>query len=268
MKKFLSIVLMVLLVMSPVMVVEAKTTTKATTTTAAKKTTTKATKKTTTKKTTTKKTTTEESKEDKNPINIYVFYSSTCPHCQDLHSFLNELKEDKTYGDMFKVVDYEVSQKENSDIVFSVANHFNYKEEDGKSYGGGVPAYVIGNKFMVGYGSTMADEVKAAIKAAYDEQPIDEVAKLISEMSNKKDNNAIGYIVLAVATVIIIAVIYSSSKNKYYDDEEVVEEKPEKVAETKKEESKKTDSKKTSSTTKKKTTKKKTTKKNTTKKKA
>ena len=261
MKKFLSIVLMVLLVMSPVMVVEAKTTTKATTTTAAKKTTTKATKKTTTKKTTTKKTTTEESKEDKNPINIYVFYSSTCPHCQDLHSFLNELKEDKTYGDMFKVVDYEVSQKENSDIVFSVANHFNYKEEDGKSYGGGVPAYVIGNKFMVGYGSTMADEVKAAIKAAYDEQPIDEVAKLISEMSNKKDNNAIGYIVLAVATVIIIAVIYSSSKNKYYDDEEVVEEKPEKVAETKKEESKKTDSKKTSSTTKKKTTKKNTTKK-------
>lgn len=262
MKKFLSIVLMVLLVMSPVMVVEAKTTTKATTTTVAKKTTTKA-----TKKTTTKKTTTEEAKEDKNPINIYVFYSSTCPHCQDLHSFLNELKEDKTYGDMFKVVDYEVSQKENSDIVFSVANHFNYKEEDGKSYGGGVPAYVIGNKFMVGYGSTMADEVKAAIKAAYDEQPIDEVAKLISEMSNKKDNNAIGYIVLAVATVIIIAVIYSSSKNKYYDDEEVVEEKPEKVAETKKEESKKTDSKKTSSTTKKKTTKKNTTKKKTTKKK-
>lgn len=260
MKKFLSIVLMVLLVMSPVMVVEAKTTTKATTTTAAKKTTTKATKKTTTKKTTTKKTTTEESKEDKNPINIYVFYSSTCPHCQDLHSFLNELKEDKTYGDMFKVVDYEVSQKENSDIVFSVANHFNYKEEDGKSYGGGVPAYVIGNKFMVGYGSTMADEVKAAIKAAYDEQPIDEVAKLISEMSNKKDNNAIGYIVLAVATVIIIAVIYSSSKNKYYDDEEVVEEQPEKVTETKKE-SKKADSKKTSSTTKKKTTKKNTTKK-------
>lgn len=262
MKKFLSIVLMVLLVMSPVMVVEAKTTTKATTTTVAKKTTTKA-----TKKTTTKKTTTEEAKEDKNPINIYVFYSSTCSHCQDLHSFLNELKEDKTYGDMFKVVDYEVSQKENSDIVFSVANHFNYKEEDGKSYGGGVPAYVIGNKFMVGYGSTMADEVKAAIKAAYDEQPIDEVAKLISEMSNKKDNNAIGYIVLAVATVIIIAVIYSSSKNKYYDDEEVVEEKPEKVAETKKEESKKTDSKKTSSTTKKKTTKKNTTKKKTTKKK-
>lgn len=262
MKKFLSIVLMVLLVMSPVMAVEAKTTTKATTTTVAKKTTTKA-----TKKTTTKKTTTEEAKEDKNPINIYVFYSSTCPHCQDLHSFLNELKEDKTYGDMFKVVDYEVSQKENSDIVFSVANHFNYKEEDGKSYGGGVPAYVIGNKFMVGYGSTMADEVKAAIKAAYDEQPIDEVAKLISEMSNKKDNNAIGYIVLAVATVIIIAVIYSSSKNKYYDDEEVVEEKPEKVAETKKEESKKTDSKKTSSTTKKKTTKKNTTKKKTTKKK-
>lgn len=256
MKKFLSIVLMVLLVMSPVMVVEAKTTTKATTTTAAKKTTTKA-----TKKTTTKKTTTEEAKEDKNPINIYVFYRSTCPHCQDLHSFLNELKEDKTYGDMFRVVDYEVSQKENSDIVFSVANHFNYKEEDGKSYGGGVPAYVIGNKFMVGYGSTMADEVKAAIKAAYDEQPTDEVAKLISEMSNKKDNNAIGYIVLAVATVIIIAVIYSSSKNKYYDDEEVVEEKPEKVAETKKEESKKTDSKKTSSTTKKKTTKKNTTKK-------
>lgn len=255
MKKFLSIVLMVLLVMSPVMVVEAKTTTKATTTTAAKKTTTKA-----TKKTTTKKATTEEAKEEKNPINIYVFYSSSCPHCQDLHSFLNELKEDKTYGDMFNVVDYEVSEKGNSDIVFSVANHFNYKEEDGKSYSGGVPAYVIGNKFMVGYGSTMADEVKAAIKAAYDEQPIDEVAKLISEMSNKKDNNAIGYIVLAVATVIIIAVIYSSSKNKYYDDEEVVEEQPEKVTETKKE-SKKADSKKTSSTTKKKTTKKNTTKK-------
>lgn len=257
MKKFLSIVLMVLLVMSPVMMVEAKTTTT---------TTTKATTKKSTKKTTTKKTTTEEASENKNPINIYVFYSSTCPHCSDLHEFLDKLKEDKTYGKMFKVVDYEVtSDSHNSDLMYEVVSHFKQTYD-------GVPIYVIGNQYMSGFAEDVhGDQVKEAIQKAYDEQPKDEIAELIQELANKKDGNAIGYIVLAVAVVIIIGVIYSSSKNKYYDDEvdsvdeneaKTVEIKNEKkTTETKKVESKKNDSKKTSSTTKKNSTKKKTTKK-------
>lgn len=252
MKKFLSIVLMVLLVMSPVMVVEAKTTTtKSTTTTAAKKTTTKS-----TKKTTTKKTTTSTTKEAKNPINIYVFYSSTCPHCSELHNFLDKLKEDKTYGNMFKVVDYEVTTNaDNSDLMYAVVDHYKQKYN-------GVPIYVIGNQYMSGFSEKQfGDQVKEAIKKAYDEQPKDEVAQIIEELGNQKDSNATGYIVLAVAIIIIIAVIYSSSKNKYYDDEvdseEETEEKTVEVKNEKKSEpAKKADSKKTSSTTKKKTTKK------------
>ena len=257
MKKFLSIVLMVLLVMSPVMMVEAKTTTTSKTTTSTKKTTTKK----STKTTTTKKTTTEEASENKNPINIYVFYSSTCPHCTELHEFLNKLKEDKTYGKMFKVNDYEVPDSQNSDLMYEVVNHF-------KQDYSGVPIYIVGNQYMSGFAKDVhGDQVKEAIKKAYDEQPEDEVAKLIQELGNKKDSNVVGYVVLAVAVIIIIGVIYSSSKNKYYDDEadsteeldaknsEVMNEK--KTVETKKVESKKSDSKKTSSTTKKNSTKKK-----------
>lgn len=262
MKKFLSIVLMILLVMSPVMMVEAKTTTTSKTTTTTKKTTTKK----STKTTTTKKTTTEEASENKNPINIYVFYSSTCPHCTELHEFLSELKEDKTYGKMFKVNDYEVTtDSQNSDLMYEVVSHF-------KETYSGVPIYIIGNQYMSGFAEDVhGDQIKEAIKKAYDEQPEDEVAKLIQELGNKKDSNVVGYVVLAIAVVIIIGVIYSSSKNKYYDDEvdsaeeldaknsEVNNEK--KTLETEAVESKKTDSKKTSSTTKKNSTKKKTTKK-------
>lgn len=261
MKKFLSIVLMVLLVMSPVMMVEAKTTTTSKTTTSTKKTTTKK----STKTTTTKKTTTEEASESKNSINIYVFYSSTCPHCTELHEFLSELKEDKTYGKMFKVIDYEVSDSQNSDLMYEVVSHF-------KQTYSGVPIYVIGNQYMSGFAKDVhGDQVKEAIKKAYDEQPEDEVAKLIQELGNKKDSSAVGYVVLAIAVVVIIGVIYSSSKNKYYDDEvdsaEELDTKSSEVknetntVETKEVESKKTDSKKTSSTTKKNSTKKKSTKK-------
>ena len=254
MKKFLSIVLMILLVMSPVMVVEAKTTTTKKTTTTA---TTKKTAKKSTKKTTSAKTTTEEVKEDKNPINIYVFHSSSCPHCADLRSFLDKLKEDKTYGSMFKVVEYEVtSSADNSDLMYEVVNHFKQTYD-------GVPIYVIGNQYMSGFAEdTYGDQVKDAIKKAYDEQPTDEVAKLIEELKNKKDSNVIGYVVLAVVAVIIIGVIYSSSKNKYYDDEVDSEDETEETpVEKSTKEEKKADSKKTSSTTKKTNSKKKTTKK-------
>lgn len=251
MKKFLSIVLMILLVMFPVISVDAATT-KSTSTTTTKKTTTK---KTTTKKTTT--TTTKETVKEGSKIKIHVFYSSTCGYCKALHEFLDELSKDSTYGSMFEVVDYEVSNSDNSELKTEVDTYYDHAGNTG------VPVYIIGNQYFDGYGASYNDRIKSAIKEAYESgKTFDAVEKLAAKLN--KDNNVVGYVILAGVAVMIIAVIISSSKNRYYEDEtDEVEAKEEKTTDVKKVE---TESKAEEKTTKKTKTSSATKKKNSTKK--
>lgn len=239
MKKFFSIVLLLLLVVAPVMEVNAATT-----------------KKTTTTKITTP---TEEAIKDGKVVTVHVFYSSTCGFCKTLREYLSELSNDKTYGKLFEVVEYEVSDSFNSELKSEVDAHYNNPTNTG------VPVYVIGDDYYDGYeASTYNDRIKASIKKAYESgKTYDAIEKLSSKL--KKDSSAIGYVILGIVAVIIVAVIVSSSKNKYYEDEEVeTEEVKTKEVETKKAETK---SEKVSKSAPKKTTTKKTKTSTTTKKK-
>jgi len=77
-------------------------------------------------------------------VNVYVFWSSGCPHCRKEEAFFEDLVKEKPN---VNVMSYEVSKSFSSAILFS---------EVGKFLGadtGGVPFTVIGSKYLAGFGS-------------------------------------------------------------------------------------------------------------------
>lgn len=212
----------------------------------------------TTKKTTTTTTTaqTYAVSQDENAVTIHVFYLPTCEHCQHLHEFLAELKEDKDYKDKFNVKDYSVQDSLSMELLDEVRDYF-------KSTSGGVPYYVIGDQDYEGFGVGKSEaEIKKAIDDLYGSKNYKDVVAAIDDGNidslNDDSSNVIGMVVLGLCVVIIIVLIVCSSKNKYYEDdeededteeetdEEEVKEEPKKE-ETKKEETSKNQSKSNSS---------------------
>lgn len=210
------------------------------------------------KKTTTTTTTTTAQKTD--AVNVYVFYSPTCPHCSDLHEYLSELEKDKEYKNLFNVVDYDVvSSNTNRELWEKVGNYFGVELD-------GVPFYVIGDQYYEGFGDSSKDTIKAAIKNAKNDSNYKDVVGGIGsgeitgskdDSEDKKGNDMVGMIILAVTVVIIIVLIVCSSKNKYSDDEEDEEDDIEEdVATENKTSSAKANTTKTNATKKSNTTKK------------
>ena len=80
-------------------------------------------------------------KEDKNIVNLYLFHSNTCPHCEAEIKLLNKLQKD--YPNL-KIYKYEISDEKNSKLMNEVVTLYNQK-----SYG--VPLTIIGDKVYTGY---------------------------------------------------------------------------------------------------------------------
>ena len=91
--------------------------------------------------------------EEKNLVNIYLFHSSTCPHCKEEIKVLDELQKD--YPNM-KVYKYEISDRENALLLDEVATLYKVKVN-------GVPFTVIGDKYYIGFSH---DSGKATFIAA------------------------------------------------------------------------------------------------------
>ncbi len=154
-KKFTMYLLILLVVLLPVLGVDA------------------AKKKTTTKKTTTTTSTTVAGKK----VKFYIFYGSTCGYCQRLHNYVAELEKDPTINYMFEVVDYEVwGNYNNSELMKRVADSLNYNVT-------GVPTYIIGEKIFSGYSERYNNTIREAIEEAYQNKNTkDVVLPIIEEM--------------------------------------------------------------------------------------
>ena len=105
----------------------------------------------------------------KEKTTISVFYSSSCIHCKHLHEYLDELEKDENYNKMFKVDYYEINDNNNAKIFDKTLAYF-------KKSSSGVPFYVIGDEYEVGFPNpeTMKDEyekkdklIKELIEKAY-----------------------------------------------------------------------------------------------------
>lgn len=176
--------------------------------------------------------------EKKDPIKIHIFYKTTCPFCQKLHAYLDELEDDKKINYMFEVVDYEVSSNEdNYKLMGLVGEYFNHNVT-------GVPFYVIGEKYFTGFSEEDSPaQIEEAIKTAYNNedyidvvQPIVETGEVTShasttestDTSEGKQNDVTNYIILGITAIVVIAIIFARSNNTYYDDtmEESEDDKP------------------------------------------
>lgn len=130
-------------------------------------------------------------KQEEDKINIYLFYSETCPHC---HDELEHLKDvEKKYKDKINIYKYEVTKNKNNNVYMNTVKSL--FEFDGM----GVPFTVIGEEYIYGYseGSTEIEET------------LDKYLK--EETLEKKDKNynlpILGKIKASNVSVSIVAVV-------------------------------------------------------------
>lgn len=113
----------------------------------------------------------------KEPIKVYVFYLETCPHCKDLHEYLDELKSSKSYKNMFETVYYEVSSAKNYYLMMDVAEYLNADV-------GGVPFFVIGTKYFNGFGDKSKSVIKKEIENNYGNKNYEDIVANIESEDN------------------------------------------------------------------------------------
>ena len=82
-------------------------------------------------------------------VNLYLFHSSTCPHCKEERAYLKKLK--KKY-DYLKVIEYEVH--DSALVTEKVRDSLGIKE----SY---VPITVIGSDYIIGFSSATKDDIES-----------------------------------------------------------------------------------------------------------
>ena len=78
---------------------------------------------------------------EENLVNLYLFYSNTCSHCEAEMKLLDELQEDY---DNLRIYKYEISEDKNSLLLSKVSEMFNTNVT-------GVPFTIIGEKTFFGY---------------------------------------------------------------------------------------------------------------------
>ena len=96
---------------------------------------------------------------DKNKVNIYLFWGSTCPHCKEEFAFFDEIKEE--YGNYYNLYTYEVWQnQDNAKIMNRFATALG---EEAK----GVPYTVIGDVSFTGFGEADKEKFIETIKSKH-----------------------------------------------------------------------------------------------------
>ena len=83
--------------------------------------------------------------ENKDPINVYLFWGNGCHICENLMAYFDTLEEE--YGDYYNLIKYEVwYNEENQNLMYEVGNRLD------QTYFA-VPFLVIGDEVIVGYNS-------------------------------------------------------------------------------------------------------------------
>ena len=145
------------------------------------------------------------------PVNFYVFYSKTCPHCEALLSYIDKL--DNETKAKFNLIKYEVSKDaDNSALMTKVANTLGTDTTNL-----GVPYMIIGEKTIIGFADNYSEEeIEAAIDAEFNnEDRYDVMDHLDDADSAKKASDVTIIIALSVIAVGVIGLlVFAKIKTK------------------------------------------------------
>lgn len=148
-------------------------------------------------------------------INVYLFRGEGCPHCEEAIEWFNDtLSKDEEYSKYYKLVEFEVwYDEDNSKLMSEVA------EELG-TQASGVPFIVIGDKYFSGFSSTSSpDELKEAIKNAYENKDYEDVVSAVKKGTSVKkdgeDSSIIPIIIVsAVAIVVVLGLVFFTKEKE------------------------------------------------------
>lgn len=151
----------------------------------------------------------DENTEAKDKINVYLFRGEGCPHCAEAEEWFDTLKDDEEYSKYYELVDFEVWYDENNaDLMNKVAEKLDTSAD-------GVPFLVVGKKYFSGFAESMEEEIKTAIKEAYEDENYVDVVSGVQKGTYKtkteeKQSSALVPIIIVsvVAVVTVIALIF------------------------------------------------------------
>lgn len=93
-------------------------------------------------------------------VDLFMFYSSGCPYCAKMHTFLEEMQGKYP---LLKVYEYDV--RENTELFFELAEKYGLDMSSGVR----VPVVFIHEKVVVGYNSEIAKTVEGYISSCIEE---------------------------------------------------------------------------------------------------
>ena len=147
-------------------------------------------------------------KEDDKQAIIYMFRGQGCGFCRSFLTFLNSISNE--YGKYFKLVSFEVwNDAKNSSLMNKVPL---VTEQQAT----GVPYIVIGEKVFTGYASDYDEDIKAAIKAQYNDNSYDlmkELDKRLNGSTSSMDTFAVVFWNAFIIVAATVAIIVVSNKN-------------------------------------------------------
>lgn len=110
-------------------------------------------------------------KAEDNLVNLYLFYSKTCPHCEEEIKMLDSIKDD--YKNL-RIYKYELSEDNNSEIFKNVATLFDLNVS-------GVPFTIIGEKTFIGYGENSKKTIIGCIEYYSKHGYVDKVGQYLNK---------------------------------------------------------------------------------------
>lgn len=123
-------------------------------------------------------------------VNIYLFYSKICPHCQKEEKYFETLKE--KYQDKINIYTYEVTEnKTNNEIMKSLKKELKENSQ-------GVPFTIIGSKTFLGYDESLNERIENTIESYLDENTKTDNTYTIPILGKIEGKNA---------SIILIAII-------------------------------------------------------------
>lgn len=104
-------------------------------------------------------------KSNSEKVTIYFFHGDGCPHCAEESKKIEELLKD--YGNYVDVKKYEVwNSSSNNKLMLKAKDYFSVSQS-------GVPFTVIGDKYFLGYNSSIGKEIENAIRLYLGKEIID-----------------------------------------------------------------------------------------------